>query len=250
MTSVSTTLPARESLRQEWASYLSFVRSPGLPASAGISPSGGLAAILRILVLDLAFMSVLLAMAAIAMAVGLDLPETALAGLEIDWQLALMVVVLAPVAEEFIFRGWLSGRPGHVLALAIIFAGGFAAMMFAEATTGSEAHASVALAFGGALILSLITLFVLRKRPAMGWFRAIFPAFFWFSTLAFASVHLLNFEEGDVASLLPLVLPQFILGTMLGYLRVNYGLWSAIMLHAMHNGLIIAVVLIAGTNGG
>ena len=51
-------------------------------------------------------------------------------------------------------------------------------------------------------------------------------------------------------TLLPLVLPQFILGAMLGYLRVHYGLWTAIALHMIHNGLIITIVLAASKAAG
>jgi len=34
---------------------------------------------------------------------------------------------------------------------------------------------------------------------------------------------------------------------MLGYLRVRYGLWSSILLHMLHNGAFISLVLLAGS---
>ena len=82
-----------------------------------------------------------------------------------------------------------------------------------------------------------------RSRPAMGWFARVFPLFFWLSTAGFACVHLLNYDEGSLYVLLPLVLPQFVTGSILGYLRVNYGLWAAMLLHALHNGAGMAMVL-------
>lgn len=250
MTREITSLASPETLREEWAGYLGFLRRPALPDHGCAPFAAGAAALLRMLALDFAAMSLLLAIAFAVVAVGGELPETALAGIDIDWNIALLVVVVAPIAEELTFRSWLSGRPGHVLALATLFAAGVIAAMLAETATGAQALHRVAAALGGGAVLALAILFALRKRPAMGWFRAIFPALFWLSTLAFASVHLLNFEQGEFAMLLPLVLPQFILGSMLGYLRVNYGLWSNIAMHALHNGTIIAVVAIASSSGG
>ena len=50
-------------------------------------------------------------------------------------------------------------------------------------------------------------------------------------------------------SLLPLVLPQFVIGAILGYTRVTYGLWASILLHALHNGAFISLVLLASSAG-
>ena len=84
----------------------------------------------------------------------------------------------------------------------------------------------------------------------MDWFTGAFPLFFWFATLAFALVHIANFEFGgswsSLAMLLPLVLPQFILGMMLGYVRVRFALWAAILLHAAHNATALSLAAIAG----
>src|SRR5690606_37132816 len=92
--------------------------------------------------------------------------------------------------------------------------------------------------------LAVVILWRWRRRPAMGWFSRAFPLFFWLSTASFACVHLLNYDEGSLYVLLPLVLPQFVTGSILGYLRVHYGLWAAMLLHSLHNGGGIALVLI------
>ena len=248
MTSVSTSLPASASLRGQWADYLAFIRRPRLPDVIEAKGAAGLTALLRMLALDLALMSVLMAVALLVILIGVDLPETALAGVEIDLKLAVMIVLLAPLMEEIGFRSWLSGKPGHMLGLILLLLGAVAAGAMGLARTGQEAMAAVSFAIIGAVILAGLAIFLLRKRGPMGWFRLIFPGLFWLSTAAFASIHLLNYQEGSLATLLPLVLPQFILGTMLGYLRVNYGLWSCIALHAMHNGLILGAVAIASSS--
>jgi len=38
--------------------------------------------------------------------------------------------------------------------------------------------------------------------------------------------------------------PQLIVGLILGYARVTYGLWSDIALHMLHNGLLIGLVVL------
>jgi membrane protease YdiL (CAAX protease family) len=45
--------------------------------------------------------------------------------------------------------------------------------------------------------------------------------------------------------LLPLVVPQLIAGLVFGYARVTFGLWSDMLLHMMHNGLLISLVLLS-----
>jgi membrane protease YdiL (CAAX protease family) len=39
------------------------------------------------------------------------------------------------------------------------------------------------------------------------------------------------------------VLPQFIAGTLFGYMRVRYGFWTAVALHALHNGTALSLAL-------
>jgi hypothetical protein len=87
----------------------------------------------------------------------------------------------------------------------------------------------------GGLIAAVLALILLRGRPPMRWFARAFPFFFWASTLGFALIHLLNYTEGALVVTLVLVLPQFVLGALLGYVRVHFGLIAAIALHAAHN---------------
>lgn len=245
MTGETTSLPSLKTTREEWNNYFAFVRTPRLPEHGAADFRSGFAALPRMLALDLGAMMVLVSIALLVVVSGFEIPSTALAGLEIDWQLAFTVVIFAPLMEEIAFRGWMSGKPGHVLALVMILGGGAAAAMMAVGSTGEAATLRAGLAVIAAIVLAVISIFVLRGRPAMRWFSGMFPALFWLSTIAFASIHLFNYEEGNLLPLLPLVLPQFILGTILAYMRVNYGLWTCIVLHAIHNGLIIGAVAAA-----
>lgn len=234
-------LPAAD-MRGEWKRLAMFLRRPSLDVSAqNGSPFTVLA---RIYALDMMAMLILITIASAAIAAGFYLPKTALADTPFTPLIVFMVIVGAPVLEELGFRSWLSGKPGHVGALALfgLGAAGFAFTHAAAPLLGG-------LVLAGALIGAGAALVFLRKRPPMRWFAALFPGFFWFSTLAFALVHLANFDAldgwGSLGILLPLVLPQLILGGLLGYIRVRIGLWAAMLLHAVHNATALGIAAIA-----
>lgn len=252
MTSETTRLGEANSAREEWRRFAAFLRRPALPARARPPSGASLRAVLRMLGLDLAVMAVLITLATIVVAVGIELPATALENMDISWLVVALVVIAAPLLEEIAFRGWLSGRPAHVFGLlAIVTALGSLVTMVAlsEATGVGVLFPAMALVvfFLG---LAAVIFWQWRCRPATGWFARIFPLFYWLSTAGFACVHLLNFDEGSLYVLLPLVLPQFVTGSILCYLRVHYGLWAAMLLHALHNGtamvLVLAGMLLAG----
>ncbi len=244
MTDRSTSLAAANSARAEWRRFFAFVRRPELPATAGGFGAANFVAVLRMLALDQLAMLGLIVLAGTVVAIGVDLPETALAKLEWTPLIVFMIVVGAPLFEEIALRSWLSGRPGHVLAVLLL------ATPVMLTAGQAEPSLAVALASLAALLAALAALFVLRKRAAMSWFARAFPLFYWASTVGFALLHLYNFEEGALAVLLPLVIPQFVLGSILGYVRVLYGLWASILLHVAHNGIIVALVSLAVALGG
>lgn len=70
---------------------------------------------------------------------------------------------------------------------------------------------------------------VYARRP--GWI-------FWILTLTFALAHITNFDtETWNPLLLLLVVPQFLLGIMLGFIRIQRGLRYSILIHIFHNSL-------------
>ena len=85
-----------------------------------------------------------------------------------------------------------------------------------------------------------ITLFCNYKKH----FKLIFYGF----AILFGYVHITNFEcATNVILLSPiLVLPQIMLGLILGFLRVKIGLIYAILLHALYNGMLTLPVLLFG----
>ena len=228
-----------------WQGFFGFLRYPALPDRAHGIGVAGLGTVARLFALDLLLMTLLIGGIATLTVFGFELPEHALEGLELEPVLLAFVLIGAPLGEEIVFRGWLSGRPGHVFALVALIGGG--ALAF-TATSGLSAPADGFAAL--ALLLAAVALapgllWGFRRRPAWAWFQRRFRWFYFASALAFASIHLFNFAEGATVLLLPLTLPQFVLGLILGYLRVNHGLWASVLLHALHNAVFIGLVLAA-----
>jgi hypothetical protein len=81
-------------------------------------------------------------------------------------------------------------------------------------------------------------------------YRTHFGLVFHGTALAFAAMHLSNFELGSTAYwMLPLiVLPQWVTGLVLGWTRVRRGIGASVALHAVFNGgpLLLIWVLLHG----
>ncbi|MEL6485771.1 MAG: hypothetical protein AAFQ13_01315, partial [Pseudomonadota bacterium] len=132
---------------------------------------------------------------------------------------------------------------------------GFGAVPYGVSQMDPEQSMPLLLAIGPlvAMVAAPLAAYALLSRPVPRWFIAGFPVFFWLSTLGFALVHLANYTDASWAMLgilLPLILPQFALGTMLGYLRVHYGLAPAIALHASHNAVLFGLAMLGKTLEG
>jgi len=225
---------------------LAFLRKPSLPDRATGLDLEGLLGVLRLYAVDFAAMCVLAALALVALATGFEFPSNSLNEITLTSGVIALIVLGAPLMEELAFRSWLSGRPGHWLALLVVGAGLF--VMTQTDVTRSDAAVNFK-AIGAALVTgaaAIASIYILRGRPPFRWFAFSFPVVFWLVTLAFALVHLANYTEGTLLVLLPLVIPQFIAGALFGYARVQYGLWAAMLLHAMHNGTAVALVLLLG----
>lgn len=70
-----------------------------------------------------------------------------------------------------------------------------------------------------------------------------------FYTLAilFGSVHMLNYTnvQSGIAILPLLIIPQTVVGVMLGFIRIKYGFTYAVVFHGLYNGLLIVPALLA-----
>lgn len=243
MTGQATSLGVARVLPEQWRHFGAFLQRPRLPDPARDAPGAGLPRIGALAGLDLLLMVVLLGALGVASTLGWEAPGHVMQQLELEPALIGFILVLAPVAEELIFRGWLSGRPGHLGALLVLLATGAAAWALSQ-TAGTLAAALAAI--GGA-ITAVALIWRKRGKPPMAWFQRHFTGFYWLSAIAFALAHLVNFAEGAGAFTLILVLPQFVLGLILGYLRVTVGLWASIALHALHNTFFLGLAMLASS---
>lgn len=165
----------------------------------------------------------------------------------IPWKQA---VLWAPVIEELVFR-YVLRRPSQFFwvlpfGLWCLFTG-------PEALTVSVVVAIVVLlyvrpTYGAGSSFSAIAL---GKAWPKRWYKTYVRHFAWLfygSTLLFAALHLYNFKFEQISFwVLPLlILPQFITGLVLAWLRVRRGIGASIILHAVFNAgpiLLIMAVL-------
>jgi membrane protease YdiL (CAAX protease family) len=115
-----------------WRAFGRFLQRPVLPDRASGPGLAGLQAIGKLFPLDLLVMALLIGTLGVLTAFGFELPKHALEGLDIGPWLIVFMLLGAPIGEEIVFRGWLSGRPGHVAALLVLLAGAVVAVLAAR----------------------------------------------------------------------------------------------------------------------
>lgn len=149
------------------------------------------------------------------------------------------VVVLAPVAEELAFRGWLTGRVRAVWLVGCGFAAaGFLAMVNFHVY---EVPASFAVLAMG--LVAPAGWWWLRGRGVVPGFERAFPVLVWLSIVVFSLSHLSNYPSFSWA-LLPMVLPQLWAGMTLSYTRMRVGIFGAMLIHAAANGISVSLALL------
>jgi membrane protease YdiL (CAAX protease family) len=224
----------------EWGAFVAFLRHPVLPERVTGIRLAAIAATLRLFALDLLLMALLIGLVALATAFGFQFPENAIDKLHLGPLWLTIIVVVAPIAEELVFRSWLSGRPGHVTAAVAVMVG-----VALPVVSGPQGHPILMLgSLTIAVVVAIGLLIWLRKHPPFPWFSRHFAWFYAAATLLFALAHLTNYTQGAALILLPLVVPQLLVGLILGYARVTYGLWSDMLLHMLHNGLLISLIVL------
>lgn len=151
------------------------------------------------------------------------------------------VVLAAPVAEELLFRGWQTGR-ARALWLALC-AGAALLALLGFRQIGALPALGLLLVL---LVAAPLGWWKLRHRAgAPGWFLAAYPPVFHAVAIGFALAHLVNYPALRLAAL-PMVLPQFWAGLVLGYMRQRIGLVPAMLAHAASNAFMLALALLAG----
>lgn len=226
-------------LLRDFAAYL--VR-PRLTTPSGLRAPGAWGRVLVLLAFHLmvllGVLSPLLGLWQAAM--GLPAPE-AFGAVPKEW-LVPLVVLIAPLGEEVVFRGWLTGRVRALWLLACsLVAGALLALVNYHMAETPAALGVVAVG-----LVAPVGWWLLRRRGVPSWFARAFPALFWLSIAVFGLSHLTNYPRFSLA-LLPMILPQVWAGMMLSYARMRTGLVASILIHAAANGTAISLALISGS---
>lgn len=159
-----------------------------------------------------------------------------------DLHFFLLGVVAAPLLEEFFFRFPLKYRKG-VLFLLVAFLAGLVYFLASRFFTENQVMSLTAVFF-----FSYGALLIVNDAPLTeSKLGKLFPYVFYITAAMFGLAHVSNYEiDPSLWYMFPvLVLPQLFLGLMLGFVRLRYGLWAAIMMHAMNNFLPFMVMLFA-----
>lgn len=219
--------------------FIGFLRRPAVLAPSGLRGGGTVPEALVMIALQLAIvLGVMLPLLSLwQKAFHLPAPDK-FDMIPQQW-LVLATVVVAPLIEECVFRGWQIGRPrtlGIVLGLVLAGAG--------LALTRDAQPVAVRLALvGGALLAGGGVWFALRRRATPRWYCRAYPAVFYVVALLFAALHLSNYPSWSLLAL-PLVLPQLWTALVLGFVRMRIGLAASILTHMASNGAAMALVLL------
>ncbi len=105
----------------------------------------------------------------------------------------------------------------------------------------------IAFLFLAAVILAPLMEELIFRGP-MVFFKdkSYFNIIFWLLTLIFGFYHITNFDITTAVLLFSplLVLPQIIVGAILGFIRVRFGLLWAIGLHSVYNFVLMGPILV------
>jgi len=222
--------------RERLADVARFAVRPTYAAQPIVWGRGLVLALAVILALDMALYGLLVALADVFDADGSILPQL----IETPVSPATDVftgLLLAPVAEEALFRGWMRGQVAALRFAVYGFAafGLFAASLIVPAQFATMvAVAAAALAFAGLIHWGSTAQ---RDTVVPAWFTRHFAVLVWSSTLLFALIHLGNYEPLTYPLGVLVVVPQTVGGLLLAYTRTRLGLRAAIAHHAAYNAV-------------
>jgi membrane protease YdiL (CAAX protease family) len=161
--------------------------------------------------------------------------------------LFLGAAIAGPIIEEFAFRLALVPKKVYVLVSAWLIASYYVGYLFQNDNLLIAYIVLGILALGTGLAIALPDYWNYRFQVL---YSLNYSWVFFGLTSLFALTHLFNYGLSlHVILLAPiLVMPQFILGTLLGYLRMRQGMAWAIALHITYNSIVLAAAYYAMQN--
>lgn len=197
-----------------WLGLWQFVKKPIEERDQKQNNGYKLGQLCSILILDLAIMFVLILLISVVEEIGLIDADShkVLDFMQSKPLLGLFsAVIIAPIFEEFFFRTYIVKRYSPIRLIA-----------FLSDTFGIYSKEK---------IFPTLESFWDRYYTYMVYFSAV----------VFAFVHIFNYELSTNIWLLSpvLVAPQFVMGLILAYFRVRFGLFWSMCFHALHNLVLI-----------
>ena len=226
----------------EWRTFAAFLRHPALPERMTGIRLAAIGKVLQLFALDLVLMALLLGLIQLATALGFSIPENAIDKLKLTpLLLALMIVAAADGRRDGLPQLAVGprracdrrGDPDRGRSPCRSFPGRRRTRSCCLAASQSPRWWRSASRSGCASdprCRSSPSLRVVLFRQRAGFRRR-----------ASDELH----ATASPLALLPLVVPQLIAGLIFGYARVTFGLWSDMLLHMMHNGLLVALIVLS-----
>lgn len=224
-----------------WRDFFHFLRRPRLPAQRMAFGWTAIRQVGILLLLDWIIMCLFLAAALAAQSAGIELPQE----IDEDWtvfQTILFVIILTPPIEELIFRAGLSGHRRAITLFVSpwLFVAFLTAIVLVVGPIDPPIAVMLFLAWVGAT--ATVMAFQRDGRSVSERYRRLFPAAFWITSAAFGFMHIFNYEDPMRLAVMLMVIPQFTGGMMLGYVRVQYGMWANIAQHVSYNAVVVGLM--------
>ncbi len=233
------------SLQSSFSEFYKFLRKPNQLRQENRSASAILKTMFYLIVIDAILMALIMPLIALYEVLGLENGDSH--ALEAMFEKGAFFVILlgaifAPIVEEVFFRAILVFNK-------YIFNGILAILAIVSVAWAFTTLSIVVAGIIGAVLFIATIIYIIKdehiSKKVENYWQTSFPVIFYLSCLFFALVHLMNFEfEYSLFYLFPLlILPQFIMGMILGFTRIKLGLMYSIALHAIHNGVLLTIAL-------
>lgn len=162
-----------------------------------------------------------------------------------------LLIATYAILEEWTFRGFLSaGKIGITVSITglLYAAGSHVIDHYSNLTLHQSLLSKISISIGVAVVLLAVIYFIVSvnfesiKKFILKYYKWMF----WVSCAAFACAHILNYKDHDSAwpAYLLLVFPQFIMGAILAYVRVKFGIFQSIAVHIFLDFLLLTMMMI------
>ncbi len=164
------------------------------------------------------------------------------------WTVLFFGAIAAPLIEETTFRLSLKFRPFYI-AVSIFFVTRIITVYVMKqffSSNNINMYSWMIPVVAGGLVYFIMRSNDIKERVSR-FYQKYFSLLFYFFTLLFGLVHITNYSKVENILLIVLLLgiPQFIVGLVLGFVRIKHGFWYGVLLHSVYNALLLVPGTIA-----